>query len=1060
MRTLRDAAELLASAESIDSLTPIATGVGCGGVPSPLDRETRRSLGFDEPVLDARVATGRGALRALLIVVRPDVALRDALTTIASRLATRTPHVLWIVVAAQAETGEIAIIAWTGDRRPPRVAALVANRSRLVDSDGETLRALAAAVGDSDLLTHARWVEILGRGALTIRFYRALERAVTTIADSSSTGPREARAEIALLDTSRLLFLSFLEAKGWLDDDRAFLSHQFDRCMNGGKRFHDRVLRPLFFGTLNTPARRRAPAAREFGRIPFLNGGLFARTPLERKWRGTTFSDDAYGSLIYDLFAQYRFTACEETASWSEAAVDPEMLGRAFESLMVSDERRRTGAFFTPFSLVERVASSGLEVAIGERVARMLDASSLTANQRDGARTRLREMSVLDPACGSGAFLVHVLERVAALLAHVGDERDVSAIRREVLTRSIFGVDVNPTAVWLCQLRLWLSVVIESNEDDPTRIVPLPNLDRNIRAGDALAGRAFGDAGAPSRGGAAIRRLRERYANASGARKETLSRQLERAERDRALSAIDDEILLTGARRRDLVVAQRGRDLFGERYRPARDERLMAKTLKHRSASLRAMRRRIVAGGALPFSFQVYFADVAARGGFDLVVGNPPWVRLHRIAIADRVAFRRDYDVARLAGWAPGATPAGAGAGFAGQIDVAALFVERSVRLLAPSGALALLLPVKLWRSLAGGGVRRFIDAETRLCRVEDFSDAPASFDAAVYPSLLVAQRDVDSSAPVYIDVAVHHRGHDMIGWKATPDTLAFDASPGSPWILLPPQARLAFDRLRAAGIPLAQSVIGRPHLGVKCGCNDAFVVELLDVDDDLAEVLAFDGRRVTIERALIRPLLRGEQLERWQSPATNGSIIWTHDALDAPLAQLPPRASRWFSRWRRQLAARTDARGRPRWWSVFRTESARFDRPRVIWGDVGRQPRASVLDAGDPTVPLNSCYVTRCQNATDAHALTALLNGPIARAWLNSIAEPARGGYRRYFGWTMSLLPLPTNWQRARDLLAPLGERARLGARPTEIDLLDASLSAYGLDNEEIAPLVAWAAE
>jgi hypothetical protein len=118
------------------------------------------------------------------------------------------------------------------------------------------------------------------------------------------------------------------------------------------------------------------------------------------------------------------------------------------------------------------------------------------------------------------------------------------------------------------------------------------------------------------------------------------------------------------------------------------------------------------------------------------------------------------------------------------------------------------------------------------------------------------------------------------------------------------------------------------------------------------------------------------------------------------------------------------------------------------------------VLDAGDPTVPLNSCYVTRCQNATDAHALAALLNGPIARAWLNAVAEPARGGYRRYFGWTMSLLPLPTDWQRARDLLAPLGERARLGARPTEIDLLDASLAAYGLHNEEIAPLVAWAAE
>jgi hypothetical protein len=355
--------------------------------------------------------------------------------------------------------------------------------------------------------------------------------------------------------------------------------------------------------------------------------------------------------------------------------------------------------------------------------------------------------------------------------------------------------------------------------------------------------------------------------------------------------------------------------------------------------------------------------------------------------------------------------------------------------------------------------VRRFIDAETRLRRVEDFSEAPAAFDAAVYPSLLVAQRGGAPRSSECIDVAVHHRGRELLTWQASHEMLAFDASPGSPWILLPPQARRAFDRLRAAGTPLAQTVIGRPYLGVKCGCNDAFVVELLDVDDDVAEVLTSDGRRVTVERSLVRPLLRGEQLRRWQPPATNESIIWTHDALDAPLAQLPPHAAKWLSRWRRQLTARTDARGRQRWWSVFRTESARFDRPRVIWGDVGREPRASVIDAGDRTVPLNSCYVTRCQSAADAHALAALLNGPVARAWLNAVAEPARGGYRRYFGWTVALLPVPSDWDRARDVLAPIGERARLGERPTEIELLDASLAAYQLDAEDVAPLVAWAA-
>ena len=154
-------------------------------------------------------------------------------------------------------------------------------------------------------------------------------------------------------------------------------------------------------------------------------------------------------------------------------------------------------------------------------------------------------------------------------------------------------------------------------------------------------------------------------------------------------------------------------------------------------------------------------------------------------------------------------------------------------------------------------------------------------------------------------------------------------------------------------------------------------------------------------------------------------SIIWTHDTGDVPMPVLPPHAARWFALWRRHLVARADARHRARWWSLFRTESARFDRPRVIWGDVGREPRASVLDAGNPVVPLDSCYVVRCEDACDAHTLAALLNGALARAWLDALAEPARGGYRRYFGWTLSLLPLPRDWRRACRILAPLAESA-----------------------------------
>ena len=1052
MSTLRAAGQLLANAADIDDLAAIAAAVGCTGEPQPLDLAAIQALGLDDAVQTARVATGRGALRALLLRLRDDEPIRDHLVRIAQRLSTRTPHVLWLVAAVQPARGDVAIAAWAGDRRVPRIAALVTNRTRVIESDAETLRTLGAAVAPHDIVTHARWVEVLGREALTARFYRALERAVNDIAASASTGSDAARGELALLDTSRLLFLAFLEAKGWLRGDRAFLAHAFEQCIDAGGRFRDKVLRPLFFGTLNTPLRRRAAAARAFGRIPFLNGGLFARTPIERAHPAIVFSDDAYGSLIYDVFGQFRFTAREETTDWSEAAVDPEMLGRSFESLMASRERRRTGAFFTPFSLVEQLSTHALATRLGDSLAS--DLTTTSARRRADLRAELSRLTVLDPACGSGAFLVHMLERLAAMHAALGDERDIASIRRDVLARSIFGVDVNPLAVWLCGLRLWLSVVIEGADDDIGGVLPLPNLDRNVRVGDALAGARREST--PQPGDAAVlTRLRLRYARASGATKAPLARRIEKLERKRAIEVLDAQLLSLDARRRDLILARRGRDLFGERHRSTSEERRASRELRSRAVELRTSKRRVANGGALAFSFDVHFGDVVARGGFDIVIGNPPWVRVHRIGSGERARFRRDFEVARHAAWDPGATIAGAASGFSAQIDTSALFVERSIDLLARNGVAALLLPAKLWRSLAGGGVRRIIMRRTMIARIEDHSEGAAAFDAAVYPSCIVLRRS--DAAPNDVDVLVHRKSGAGVCCTISPDALAYDHTPGAPWLLLPRSVRRAFDVLRDAGPSFAESPLGRPRLGVKCGCNDAFVVKLVERRDDACLVAAADGTSFLVEAGMLRPLLRGEQSREWAVASHDYFIIWTHDDQDKPLAQLPPLTRSWLARWRPSLEARSDGRSPDRWWMLFRTEAARDDRPRIVWGDVGRAPRAFVLHAGDNRVPLNSCYVARCRNLPDADAGAALLNSPLAQAWLNALAEPARGGYRRYLGWTIALLPTPRDWLRARDLLAPLGAAARAGNPPSDLELMDACLAAYGIARSQVAPLVAW---
>ncbi|HTN92659.1 MAG TPA: DNA methyltransferase, partial [Sorangium sp.] len=699
------------------------------------------------------------------------------------------------------------------------------DRDRVVASDAETIVALADIPRSSDTLAHACWIETLGRESLTRRFYRALERVVHELARSArGRGEPAERDELALLHVSRLIFLSFLESKGWLDGNHRFLESAFEGCMARGGEYHARVLLPLFFGTLNTPVAQRSRAARAFGRVPFLNGGLFARTPLERRRGELRFPDDALGLVFGELLARYRFSAREESSAWSEAAIDPEMLGLAFESLMQEGERRSSGAFYTPHALVARVTRSALAAALsGGAVSADVAGRALAGDAVDDEAGRvLRERSaalrILDPACGSGAFLVHALEELSALRSRLGDPRATDTMRRDLLTRSVFGVDVNPMAVWLCELRLWLSVVIEGRCEDPLAVAPLPNLDRHIRVGDSLSGELWDDAW-PARGGAGLALLRERYARATGGRKRTLRRALDSAERAAAVAHLESEHRRCAARRHDLISALRGRDLFGERVRAGASERQRLASERARSRELCASLRSIRDGGALPFSWVAHYPDIARRGGFDVVIGNPPWVRLHRIAPSARATFRSRYSVFRGAAWERGAALARAGPGFAAQVDMAALFAERSLGLLRTGGTMALLVPAKLWGSLAGGGVRRMLGDRSNIVALEDWSESPAAFDAAVYPSLIVARRAAPrgiegSPSPAAISVAVN-RGRDALCWEIDPARLALD-DPASPWIIVPPAVRAAFDRLARAGEPLAGSAFGPPQLGVK----------------------------------------------------------------------------------------------------------------------------------------------------------------------------------------------------------------------------------------------------
>jgi type I restriction-modification system DNA methylase subunit len=377
------------------------------------------------------------------------------------------------------------------------------------------------------MATAARLAEIVALEGLGRRFFLAFEKRLDAMAESLTGCRAGDRRDLALLQLNRMLFLYFVQSKGWLNGKPDFLRTQVDACLERKRSVDKHLLRPLFFGTLNRAVADRTACVRAFGRIPFLNGGLFEPHPLERKWNGTI-PNGTWRETFDTLFERFQFTAAEGTG----CAIAPDMLGRVFEGVMAPEERRRSGTFYTPPDLVRGLLEECLAVFLTRRTgAPPARAPALLDQPDDHVVSLLRGITVLDPAAGSGAFLLAALERLADLTRSPGES--IAAARRRTLVSNLFGVDVNPTAVRLTELRLWLSVIADDPSESPERVAPLPNLDCLIRQGDSLTDPLGLIARMPFRPeamGGALAGLRRAFSEATGRRKSAAARHLRAAE--------------------------------------------------------------------------------------------------------------------------------------------------------------------------------------------------------------------------------------------------------------------------------------------------------------------------------------------------------------------------------------------------------------------------------------------------------------------------------------------------------------------------------------------------
>lgn len=414
----------------------------------------------------------------------------------------------------------------------------------------------------------------------------------------------------------QIVFLYFLEKKGWFGVRRNgkwgsgshdYLREIFQKCDEEGRNFHEDYLEPLFFDALAVDRRSDNDYYETLdSRVPFLNGGLFE--PLNGyDWQkvalplpNSLFSnneqadDGARGTGILDVFDRYNFTVCESDPTEQEVAIDPEMLGKVFERLLPVKDRKSKGAHYTPRETVEYM--------VRESLAHYLTLNMPGTVTLDGARTFLEKaraeddldqpetaaivkhaelvdrllagIRVCDPAAGSGAFPVGMMREIVsarlALNCYVYEKEDRSpyGLKREVIEHCLYGVDSNAGAVQIADLRLWLSLVVD--EDDVDTIQPLPNLDYKIVLADSLTG--------------PVTRTDESTTTS------LLLKQLQ--SRMETLTTTTD---------------------------PEAKERLRTEI----EAVVRYVR-----GPSGAFDFGLEFSDIfQKKGGFDVVVGNPPYVR-------------------------------------------------------------------------------------------------------------------------------------------------------------------------------------------------------------------------------------------------------------------------------------------------------------------------------------------------------------------------------------------------------------------------------------------------
>ena len=498
----------------------------------------------------------------------------------------------------------------------------------------------------------------------------------------------------------RLVFLQFLQKKGWLgvgihdewgSGDPEFIQNLFARC-DDKDHFIDKVLEPLF-NDLNSENEKKLPQYR----TPYLNGGLFEQEAAD----GTDFPlPEKYMKSLLDFFASYNFTIDENDPDDAEVGVDPEMLGRIFENLL--EDNKDKGAFYTPKEIVSYMCRESLiaylQTGIEDETTKEAIRQFVTTHQvqeylPENTDQLLKDVKICDPAIGSGAFPMGLLKELFLCRTALEgiSQHQAAEIKKHIIQQNVYGVDIERGAVDIARLRFWLSLIVD--EETPQA---LPNLDFKIMQGNSLLEQYKG---------VDLSTMTEKKADDTG-----------------MLTFFDDMIDVCRKKLRDMLVQyfdctdHKEKQSLRIRIIDNVKQQLLEQHIKVDFGDLD------LSGNDQFFLWHTWFHDVFSKGGFDIVIGNPPYIDSETMTATipkEREIYADTYKCA------------------VGNWDMFVVFIEKGLQICSKSGIYTFIIPNKLIAAKYAQILREEIE-KTSIVEIRDYSRVDVFTNASVYPCTLI----------------------------------------------------------------------------------------------------------------------------------------------------------------------------------------------------------------------------------------------------------------------------------------------------------------------------------